>query len=62
MTNKRLKEQVRRNSRKFPEDFLFQLTEAEKTEVVAKCGHLKTLKFSPGLPCAFTEHGAIQDH
>jgi hypothetical protein len=28
--------------------------------VVAKCDHLKRLKFSPNLPYAFTEHGAIQ--
>ena len=35
-------------------------TEAEKTEVVANCDHLKRLKFSAALPYAFTEHGAIQ--
>lgn len=38
---------------------MFQLTEAEKAEVVANCDHLKKLKFSPNLPNAFTEHGAI---
>jgi hypothetical protein len=27
--------------------------------VVANCDHLQALKFSPGLPKAFTEHGAI---
>jgi hypothetical protein len=27
--------------------------------VVAICDHLQRLKFSPVLPCAFTEHGAI---
>jgi phage regulator Rha-like protein len=27
--------------------------------VVAKCDHLQKLKFSPGLPYAFTEHGAV---
>lgn len=56
---KRLKEQVKRNSERFPADFLLQLTEAEATEVVAKCDHLKKLKFSSTLPLAFTEHGAI---
>lgn len=30
-----------------------------KTEVVTNCDDLKGLKFSPGLPNAFTEHGAI---
>ena len=55
---KRLTEQVKRNRRRFPEDFMFQLTPDEKNEVAANCDHLK-LKFSPSLPFAFTEHGAI---
>jgi hypothetical protein len=56
---KRLNEQVKRNRRRFPADFVFQLTTVEKDEVVANCDHLSKLKFSPGLPYAFTEHGAI---
>ncbi len=60
VSTKRLNEQVKRNGRKFPEDFFFVLTSEEKTEVVAKCDHLRRLRFSPGLPNAFTEHGAIQ--
>lgn len=56
---KRLNEQVRRNKDRFPEDFMFQLCEKEKAEVVANCDHFKMLKFSPYLPYAFTEHGAI---
>lgn len=59
VTTKRLNEQVKRNIRRFPEDFMFQLTEEEKAEVVAKCDHLKTLKYSASLPYAFTEHGAV---
>jgi len=59
VTTKRLNEQVKRNRERFPEDFMFQLTEEEKTEVVANCDHLARLKFSPVLPNAFTEHGAI---
>jgi len=59
VTTKRLNEQVKRNRDRFPKDFIFQLTEREKREVVANCDHLKRLKFSPGLPYAFTEHGAI---
>lgn len=35
------------------------LIRGEKAEVVANCDHLKRLKFSPTLPYAFTEHGAI---
>ncbi len=38
---------------------MFQLSAAEKKEVVAKCDHLARLKFSATLPYAFTEHGAI---
>ncbi len=56
---KRLNEQIKRNQERFPPDFMFQLTKAEKDEVVANCDHLQKLKFSPVLPYAFTEHGAI---
>lgn len=59
VTTKRLNEQVRRNRDRFPPDFMFQLTAEEKAEVVANCDHLARLKFSPALPLAFTEHGAI---
>jgi len=54
---KRLNEQVRRNSDRFPEDFMFRLTAEEKAEVVVNCDHLAKLKYSPSLPHAFTEHG-----
>lgn len=50
---------VKRNRDRFPDDFMFQLTKEEKVEVVTNCDHLKKLKFSPSLPNAFTEHGAI---
>lgn len=56
---KRLNEQVKRNLNRFPDDFMFRLTIAEKAEVVANCDHLKNLKFSPVLPNVFTEYGAI---
>lgn len=59
ITTKRLKEQVRRNLDRFPSDFMFELTQEEKIEVVANCDHLKKLRFSPYLPYAFTEHGAL---
>jgi len=39
---------------------MFQITTAEKLEVVTNCDHLSRLKFSKSLPYAFTEHGAIQ--
>lgn len=56
---KRLNEQVKRNADRFPVDFMFRLTSDEKAEVVANCDHLAKLKFSPSLPYAFTEHGAL---
>ena len=58
-TTKRLNEQVKRNQGRFPADFCFKLTSAERDEVVANCDHLRALKFSPNLPLAFTEYGAI---
>lgn len=58
-TTKRLNEQVKRNRPRFPSDFMFRLTDKEKTKVVANCDHLAALKFSPSLPQAFTEHGAL---
>lgn len=48
---------IKRNITRFPEDFMFQLTKEEKKQVVTICDHLKTLKFSPVLPYAFTEQG-----
>ncbi len=56
---KRLNEQVKRNIKRFPLNFMFQLTKAEKDQVVANCDHLQKLKFSPSLPYAFTEHGTM---
>ena len=57
---KALNQAVKRNAERFPMDFMFQLAEAEKAEVVTTCDHLQKLKFSKSLPYAFTEHGAIQ--
>ncbi len=54
---KRLNEQVKRNIERFPQDFMFQLTEDEKNNLVAECDHLKSLKFSYQLPYVFTEQG-----
>jgi hypothetical protein len=59
IATKRLNEQVKRNAGRFPSDFVFQLTVAEKSEVVANCDHLKKLKFSRALPFVFTEHGTL---
>jgi len=59
VTTKVLNQAVARNTDRFPADFVFRLTPNEKLEVVTNCDHLARLKFSPVLPRAFTEHGAI---
>jgi hypothetical protein len=58
-TTKALNQAVKRNAGRFPAEFMFRLTDEEKQEVVTNCDHLQRLKFSPSLPYAFTEHGAI---
>ncbi len=59
VSTKALNQAIKRNQNRFPSDFLLRLTQEEKQEVVTNCDHLKTLRFSPILPLAFTEHGAI---
>ncbi|MCX5687938.1 MAG: ORF6N domain-containing protein [Candidatus Omnitrophica bacterium] len=57
VTTKRLNEQVKRNRKRFPVDFMFQLTKTEKDELVAICDRFNTMKHSTVLPYAFTEQG-----
>ncbi len=57
VTTKRLNEQVKRNIKRFPADFMFQLTKTEKNELVAICDRFNTMKHSTVLPYAFTEQG-----
>jgi len=52
-----LKQQVRRNIERFPDDFMFQLTREEKGQLVTNCDRLKNLKHSSVLPFVFTEQG-----
>jgi ORF6N domain len=53
-----LKQAVRRNLKRFPEDFMFQLSKEEWNEVITKCDNLpENIKFSPATPFAFTEQG-----
>ena len=52
-----LKQQVRRNLNRFPDDFMFQLSRAEWQEVITICDNLSAYKFSPSAPFAFTEQG-----
>ena len=56
---RRLKEQVRRNIERFPNDFMFQLSKSEWRELVANCDKLPTsIRHSPVTPLAFTQEGA----
>jgi len=52
-----LNQAVKRNIARFPESFRFQLSEAEKEELVTNCDRFKNLKHSSTLPYAFTEQG-----
>ena len=53
----RLREQVKRNGNRFPEHFMFQLSEAE-VEILVSQNATPSMKHLGGhLPYAFTEHG-----
>ncbi|MCL5421338.1 MAG: ORF6N domain-containing protein [Nitrospirae bacterium] len=68
VTTKRLNEQVKRNSDRFPADFAFQLTSEEWEQLKALNNESNRSQFATGsqkhrdprfLPWVFTEHGAI---
>ena len=48
---------VKRNIKRFPENFRFQLTKDELNEVITNCDNPDRLRFSPQSPFAFTEQG-----
>ena len=52
-----LNQAVRRNIGRFPDDFMFILSESEKNELVTNCDQFKTQKHSYSLPYVFTEQG-----
>lgn len=54
---KALKQQVKRNIDRFPDDFMFELTKEEKAQLVTNCDRLSNLKHSSVFPMAFTEQG-----
>jgi hypothetical protein len=41
-----MKQQVKRNIERFPDDFMFELTKNEKDELVTNCDRLSVLKHS----------------
>jgi len=53
-----LKQAVKRNIERFPEDFMFQLSKAEWKKLITNCDNLpEGIKYSPATPFAFTEQG-----
>ena len=48
---------VKRNTKRFPDNFRFQLTKDELDEVITNCDNPDRLRFSPQAPFAFTEQG-----
>ena len=54
---KNLNRQVKRNIKRFPAEFMFQLNSKERNELVPIWHQFKTAKHSYTLPYAFTEHG-----
>ena len=61
VSTKRFNEQVRRNRKRFPADFMFQLTAEETSSLRSQFATLKTGRgrHRKYLPYVFTEHGAI---
>ena len=55
----RLREQVKRNPRKFPEKYMFQLTEEEVETMVSQNAIPSLQQLGGTLPYAFTEHGVL---
>ncbi|MDX9806163.1 MAG: ORF6N domain-containing protein [bacterium] len=54
---RRLREQVKRNIKRFPPDFMFQLTEIEADFMVSQNATPSKQQFGGFLPYAFTEQG-----
>jgi hypothetical protein len=52
-----LNQAVKRNIKRFPDEFVFKLNDNEKNELITNCDRFKTLKHSSSSPYAFTEHG-----
>jgi phage regulator Rha-like protein len=59
VTTRRLKEQFRRNIKRFPQDFAFQLTNQELAILRSQIATSRLHGGSRYSPIAFTEHGAL---
>ena len=58
-TTKRLNEQVKRNSARFPEDFMFRLTKREWQNLRSQNATSRSWGGRRYPPYVFTEHGAV---
>ena len=56
---KRLNEQVKRNIKRFPEDFCFQLSEEEYSDLRSQIATSRRHGGRRYMPYVFTEHGAL---
>jgi hypothetical protein len=54
---RKLKQQVKRNARRFPDDFMFEITADEKEQLMDIAPRLAALKHSSVNPLVFTEQG-----
>ncbi len=61
IATRRLNEQVKRNLSRFPEDFMFQLTEKEWLDLMSQNATSSAVHWGGRrkLPYAFTEHGVL---
>ena len=57
---KRLREQIKRNVDKFPEHFMFRLTEIEAEIMITEKAIESKQVLGGSLPYVFTEHGVLQ--
>lgn len=55
----RLREQVKRNKERFPENFMMQLTEAEVEDMVSQNAIPSKQVLGGAFPYVFTEHGVL---
>jgi len=54
-----LNQAVKRNIRRFPEHFMFELAPEEKKELVTNCDRFLNLRHSTASPKVFTERGVL---
>ena len=59
VTTANLKRAVKRNIKRFPSDFMFQLTKKEWDSLRCQFGILKRGQHTKYLPFVFTEHGIL---